>query len=308
MDFNEMKAQYFSEYPETDRDYSFLNKIAVVTFATDPRGNISGRCRFGLVFRHKDSESLIKDGETWICELQQNYNGNRQYFGRAVKKIDGSFLFDLTQDQLKTITDSIWENHRDSVENMICEQYGDIIEKKVSEICSEKEAELQKERESIQSQINEIKGINDGLESKNRELSDMLDQCDGIIESLKQDKGELESRVNDLEAEIAELESRKPEAPRIPVTQMKDSLPGQYVFKISEDALYSKALTDGNYKVRISSDRKQMLITSDPEGTARCIDGMMRLYGLNRLIGQSVDKMPFEDINGGIRIMLDAES
>ena len=308
MDFNQMKAEYFSKYPEEDRDYSFLNKIAVVTFATDSHGNISGRCRFGLVFRHKDSESLIKDGETWICELQENYRGNRQYFGRALKKIDGSFLFDLTQDQLKVITSSIWENNRESVENMIFEQYGDIIDTKVSEICSEKEAELQKGRELLQSQIDEMRGINEGLENKNKDLSEMLDQCDGIIESLKQDKGELESKVDDLKTKITELENMRPEAPRIPVVQMKNSLSGQYVFKISEDALYSKALTDGNYKVRISSDRKQMFITSDPEGTARCIDGMIRLYGLNRLIGQSVDKMPFEDISGGIRIMLDAES
>lgn len=305
MVIRDLMGDYVDKYEEFNRDFSYFSEIAIVKFERDKHGNISGRCRFGLVYRHRDSEPVINEGETWVCELQENPNKVGQYFGKAVEKIGPAFLLDLRKDQIRDIADCIWKNNKESVENMLFEQYGDVIERKVEEICGPKEKELESERKAfLEKEGGYQKTISD-LKKKNEDLSEMLDQCDDIIKSLKEERDGFKSKT-----EGNKDIGPKSEVPpiRIPVAELEEKYPGQYVFRVSEDALYSKSFEDGTYSVHVSSDKRRMLIKQNPGGSVKCEGGMMRLFGLNELMKTSAEKMPYEVVNGTYDVILDIES
>ena len=266
MDFNQFKSQLLQKYDPMDLDIAGLNRVAVVKFEKDSRGKVSGRCAFGRVFRHREYEDIIKDGDTWVCELAENYSANNQYFAKGLVRVDPSFLTDLRADQIKMIAESIWDNHKDAVENVLFEQYGNVIDDRVNDIVSQKEALFEKEKENL-------------LE-KTESLNRTVELSDEIIQSLKEEKKGLESRVKELEERIVSMKvtAALPESSGDPIGNTGT------VVRISDDTLHSRSFTDGMYRVRISADRSMMTVVPDEDGDVECRNGMIRLDGLQCII------------------------
>ena len=268
MDFNQFKAEMMQKYEDRDVDIAMFSRVAVVKFARDTRGNISGKCRFGLVYRHRDYEDSIKEGETWVCELMENYAANGQYFARGLEKVDSAFLMDLRADQLKLVAESIWENSRESVENMMYEQYGNIIDEKVDSIVSERMQPLEEERKVMQERLN-------SLRAENCDLMKGVESYDNALQSMKKEKEELESRVRELEERIQSGIVRT--LPTVSDGVMDDPL---CVVRVADDTLYSKSFSKGMYSVRVSADKHLMTVIPDDSGDIECRDGMMKFNNL----------------------------
>ena len=269
MDFNQFKAEMMQKYDEKDIDVAIFNRIAVVKFVRDSRGNVSGRCRFGLVYRHRDCEDSINEGETWVCELMENYAANGQYFAKGIEKVDPAFLMDLRADQINLVAESIWEHHRGAVENMMYEQYGNVIDERVESKVSELTRSFEEEKAGLQEQI-------DSLKEENESLNRTVTLSDEIIQSLKEEKKGLESEISSFKERVMAPLALQPVIP-------KDVLEDE-VIRISDDTLYSKRFTDGMYSVHFSADRHLMTVDRDEKGSTECRSGMIRLDGLSQII------------------------
>ncbi len=287
MDFNQFKTEMMQKYDGKDLDLALFNRVAVVKFVMDSRGNISGRCRFGLVYRHRDFEDSIKEGETWVCELMENYAASGQYFAKGLEKVDPAFLMDLRADQIGLVAQSIWDNHREAVENVMYEKYGNVIEEKVDAMVSEKTQAFETKKKGLEDEIEVLREENESL-NKTVELSDE------IIQSLKEEKKDLESRLKESEERAAAAKDLMvlPE-----VTEPCASNPGSIV-RISDDTLYSKQLVDGKYTVHVSADRCMMTIRPDDSGGVECKDGMIRLGCLDCIMDRERNVFRFNAESG----------
>lgn len=244
---NDFLKQCAAKYPECDTDISFINKLAVVRFETDNRGNVSGKCSFGLVYRHRECEDSIKAGETWVCELTENfktYSSYRQFFAKGLMKVDASFIFDLKQENMQILADTMWNDHRGYFDSMFDERYSEIVEQKAQERAAELAAETITQVQQLQSEIESLKEKNMGL------VTELADR-DSYIERMRSQR--IQSTSGDVHHPVRRL---------------------------TPDTLYSDGF-DGKYEVCFSADRKKMLIIPDEKGSIESVDRTIVLSELN---------------------------
>ena len=278
MDFNEFKAEFAMKYGDVDTNLSYLNKIRVVPFDVDERGNISGKIQEGLVYRHREYENIIKAGEMWVCLLQENIKGHRQYFATPIQKVDAEFIYGLRHDQMKEMAEYIWRNNRDSVISLLRDEIDAEVESKVDERTSDLS-------ERYSTECSDLKAKVENLENEKKDMESRLDMADSLILELKNDVSEKQKLVNNCQEEIISLKNRMD---RMKVGQSFRE-EGCIVRKES-DTLYFPSLDDGRYKVCISADLSQMTIEENPRGKVSCNDGIMRIDGLNDLIPFTAEK------------------
>ena len=259
MDMFEFREMMAREYDVSEMDTTIFDRVAVIKFDYDERGMISGRCRLGIVFRDKDSESRILPGETWVCSLTQNTP--RQYFGKALMKVDAAMLYGLTMDQLEGITDALWENQRDDMLALMEEKYRPEVEKEI-------EARLEESSGHYEARIKELESVIESLEKKNDEYL------------LKM--GEAEDSVNELKVRLRNAENSVSYSPAV---QSKNNQPSEFkALRVSGDKLYSSEFKDGTYKTFFSVDRTKVQFVPSERGKTVCKDGLMTVMGLERYI------------------------
>ena len=72
------------------------NDVAILCFE-EYNGRVSARYKGCVVYGHWNYEPF-KAGEIWCCQLEMNCKTGKNYFARPIQRIDGNFLYALSQD------------------------------------------------------------------------------------------------------------------------------------------------------------------------------------------------------------------
>lgn len=283
MDMFEFRNMMAQDYNISDVDMGLYDRVAVVKFDYDERGVVSGRCRFGIVFRDRDSESTILPGETWVCSLTQNTP--RQYFGKALMKVDASLLYGLTVEQLEGITDALWENQKDDILAIMEEKYRNSVEEEI-------QARITEQVKTYQDRIEEMESNIIALEKKNDEYLIKLGEADDAM-------AEMKIRMQKAEGGAAPRPAEKP----------KTGHQGFKVLRVAEEKIYSESFRDGTYRIFFTADGRSVRIIPSQKGKAVCIDGMLTVNGLDRYapFGDAVSWDAVADGTGKIELSVAAE-
>ena len=273
MDFEQFRAQMAKQFPEEDVNLSNLKRIRAVRFDVDERGYVSGTADGNLVYRHRDSEADINAGEIWVCELLPNPQQLRQFFAKGIVKVDSSFLYDLTREQLLHLANKVWKDNRDLIEGIILEENRGIIDERVQK-------GIENAIEEYQSRIEELEAKVSRLTQEKENLDGMLSMSDSLIDDLKEEVAKQKEIVSGCQNEIIQLNIRMKNA-RKTIPQAGKV---EYVVRTQPDTLYSRSFEDGTYSVFLNAEKTAMLIERNENGRVECKDGMMRLGGLNDIL------------------------
>lgn len=276
-------AKTGSEYNIDDGDWNLYRRMTVLTFSSDTHGNVSSKYHGMIVYRDRGSEDTILPGETWIVSLTLNPATERNYFARAIKRLDASFMFELSKDQIDEIADCLWKTQRDKVEPVLLEKYADLhkeqVEKEVLERTSKMTAELESANERA-----------DAMEHKSME-------DERIIDSLNKKLALREAAAPQAGAAVRQA---------APVAGIADE--DVTVMRIGPDTLISDFFTGNRYSVHIAADMRVMIIVPDPDGNILCVDNTMTLAGLNAIVpygGDETEMMSkYSPEYGGLTVFL----
>ena len=112
MEFNDWVASHNDKYGTSDEDWSFLSESGVVKFDYDDRNYVSGMYRGKRVYRDNNYLLEINPGEIWIVSLSLNPKTGQNYFAKPIKRIDGSFLYEMKKDEIDSLSLYLWENNK----------------------------------------------------------------------------------------------------------------------------------------------------------------------------------------------------
>ena len=304
MDLLQFQRMMIEEHGEENCEFDSVKRIAMITFRRLDNGNIAGFSTGRTIYRDRESERIINEGETWFCELKQNPKIPHQYFAKAILKVDAGFLFDLRKDQYDEIVDTIWENHRKDIESDLEIMYVNTIEERATSIADERvseyEAILESSRKEMGSYREKVDELGSNLERRTFELRDM--EANNQL---------LNERIHDLEQEIELLRQKNTElmtdmeTNRHRTVRVESRSNSESIIRTDMNTIYSSKFIGSRYKVRFTSDMRRMIITEDADGEVGCSNNVIRLKGLNRIAPFDVPgEMPSESSDNG-RIVIE---
>ncbi|NLN72176.1 MAG: hypothetical protein GX137_05255 [Thermoplasmatales archaeon] len=254
MDFYKLRKELSDKWSLEDDDWSELEKTAILSFERDvDSNNIFSKYGGRMVFRHKNHEDRIFEGETWICSLVLK---NNYYFAKGLQRLDGSFMLELKREQMEDIADAVWNSQKDKIEPVLEEKYKEVMKKAVGEKVAE------------------------AVDEKDSEIRDLNAQ----IEELEQRDSENRQIILSLEEKVRKAESRPMvplDAPAMPPSASLFRTDRAEVERIGPDELYSKDFNRTRYFVHISSDYRILLVRPHDSGDVICIDNKIVLNGLS---------------------------
>lgn len=306
MDFNDFVRENIEKYGEENCDLMNKKRIAAVTFKKNDKGNLAAQSRFGTVFVHTESIPFIKEGETWFCELQQHPHHRNIHHGRGIRKLDESFLLEITKDQMDSIVTAVWEKYRNEVERDLEAKYVGELDERAQKLADGKTdalnvriGELEKELGDANVKISELESNAseeeyrlrcEDLEAQNQLLNE---RNDALLEEIADHKIRI-SELNGL------LKTNNHRMPIQDVGSISDS-----IIRTDANTLYSSRFTDGRYKVRFSSDRSTIQIFADGDGEVRCSNNLLMLKGLNTVLPFDIPGEMSSSVEDDGRIIID---
>lgn len=296
MDLFELQKAFGEENCEFDP----VNRVVMCTFRRMDNGNIAAFSSGRTIYRDHESELLIKEGETWFCELKQSPKISHQYFAKALLKVDASFLYDLRRNQYDELLDHIWEAHRHDIESDLEMMYVDTIDEKAKAIASASIKEYEDREATLKVDLTLLREKVSDLELEKEALVMKAEDSLAEEELHKERVVSLEERIRMLEAERDELrvaldrESHGAEdVPRKKhkVSVPKDDCTEDLLIRTGVDTLYSSRFTRDRYRIRFASDMTYIKFIADENGDVHCKDGNIRVRGLDGVI-------PFDGVKG----------
>ena len=274
MDFLNFQKQMNEQYGTTESDWAPLKKAAVVRFDYDDKNNLSGQYNRKFVYPDKGHIAEFRAGDIWIVSLSDNPKTYGNYFAIPLRKIDASFLYEMSKDQLDSFALSLWENNRTILEPFLDEKYQDIIKERISKAVEEKTDELSKTIEALNNELDELKKTNE--------------QDKDIIQSNEEKIALLTAKITVLEKDppkVAVTASASTEQ-TAPQTDFKEIAEPQVsvIERSGPDSLTSESFTKSRYFVHLSADHKMLLIREDKNGTVICMDNTLILSGLSSIL------------------------
>ena len=276
----ELKAQYGIDEDDLE---DLQKKSIVLTFEEDDGFNKDGEKKIRStykgkpVFRHSGfAEDNIRVGDTWICTLVDK---TTYYFAKAVKKVDASFLLDLTSGQIDDIAQCLWNSQRHILEPAMENKYKEEL----------------------------AKTLDTNFADERRKYDEMIDEQKDMIQRLQRKEAENLAIINSL--------SQKPTAAATDATSVQDSGPTQSipqeisVNRDGPDKISSAYFTSHKYFVHLCPDTKIIILRpNDKLGNAVCIDNAITLKGLSSNSPYNGPRPMVATYNqkyGGIQVHLD---
>jgi hypothetical protein len=292
MDFLELQKAF----GEKNCEFDSVNKVVMCTFRRMENGNIAATSGGRTIYRGRGFEHLIREDETWFCELKQNPNISHQYFANPLLKVDASFLYDLRREQYDELLGHVWKEHRQDIESDLEMMYVDTLDEKAKAIASSSIREYEERETALRSDLAAIEAKVSDLMMDNEAL--VLKEEDHLAkEELYKDRIlSLEERLVALEAErvklMSALEMERKRSAEVPRKKHRVSAPesndaGDLLIRTGVDTLYSSRFTRDRYKIRFASDMSYIKFIADENGDVHCKDGNIRVRGLEGV-------MPFD--------------
>lgn len=278
MEFYDLKRELEEKWGLTENGLDELRDTVILTFERDAKtNNIISKHKGRFVFRDKNHEDRIFEGETWICSLTLK---SSYYFAKGVRRLDASFLLELKREQMEDMAEVIWKEHRGKVEPILEEKYKEVtkraISEKVAEACEEKDREIGE----LYTRIVDL----EGRDAENRQ----------IIASLEERARVAGNRPREPWSGIAaEMEPLHPEK--------------MTVERIGPDEIYSEAFNRTRYFVHISSDYRVLVVRPHDSGDVVCMDNRIVLNGLSMVSpfsGHAPLLSEYSPRYGGIQVYL----
>lgn len=254
MDFYTLRKELNDKWGLEDGSWSELDKTVILSFERDAdTNNIFSKHGGRIVYRHRNHEDRMFEGETWICsiELKNNY-----YFAKGLQRLDGSFMLELKRGQMEDIADAVWRKQKDKIEPILEEKYKEVMKKAVSEKIAEAVGKKEDEINDLNAQIEEL----EQRDTENRQI------------------------ISSLEDKVRRAESMPivpQDAPVMPLSASPFRTGRTEVERIGPDELYSEDFNRTRYFVHISSDYRILLIRPHDSGDVICIDNRIVLNGLS---------------------------
>jgi hypothetical protein len=276
--FMDWVAEASEKFGLTEEDWKELKKAAILTFVEEG-DKIKSTYNGAHVFRHRDSESTIKGGETWICSLDDK---KTYFFAKGLQRVDSSFMFELKKDQVDEMASMTWEKYRHILEPGLEEKYKEVM----------------------------LKNIAQAVEEKSQEYEDRIKTLNESIRLLEQKDTENTNIISSLHEKLNAAESGKKATP---VTDDAYGIP-EYrppvtaaVRRDAPDTISSESFNKSRYFVHLSADHRVIVIRAHEQGNVVCMNNTIILEGLSLI---SSFTKPYDMISeydharGGIRIHL----
>ncbi len=250
-------------------------EAGVVRFDYDDRSNVSGMYHGKRVYRDNNHILDISPGEIWIVSLSLNPSTGQNYFAKPLKRIDGSFLYEMKKDQIDSLSKYLWENNRTILQPFLQEIYESVMNEQIAKAVREQTASLEKTIADLSAQI-------DGLNRIKEEDSKIIAAKEDEVELLKAELLMMESKPS----EAAGTQSSAPRPPEDSPEGFAEKLkPSKHpIIRTGPDTLRSDGFRKSRYFVHLSADHKTLLIRDDPNGNVVCIDSTLTLAGLSTVL------------------------
>ncbi len=242
-------------------------------FDYDDRNYVSGMYRGKRVYRDNNYLLEINPGEIWIVSLSLNPKTGQNYFAKPIKRIDGSFLYEMKKDEIDSLSLYLWENNKTILQPFLEEIYKNVVNEQIAKAVREQTASFEKTISDLSDQIDELKRIKEE---------------DSKIIAAKEKEAEL------LKAKVLVMENDPPaKVPSAAPRPSKDVPEGfgdrlkpssLEIVRTGPDTLRSDGFKKSRYFVHLSVDHKALLIRDDPNGNVVCIDSTMALAGLSTVL------------------------
>lgn len=270
IDWNDFVKDMKIRFGTDESDWEFLRKAAVVKFEKDDRGDISGKYKGIMVFPGREYCDTFNAGDVWIVSLHSNPNGKHNYFAKPIQRLDASFLYDMTKDQVDQIADVLWANNRTALEPLMEERYRDILRESIDSAVSDVRSELE---ETI-SDLREKVSRRDQTIAEDRQI---IESHEKEMDSLKETIKDLESRLSNREVKVVSEPVNHRGHDDFAEFQPKIIA----VVRTGPDTITSEWFNRSRYYVNLSADHSMLLVRPDPKGNVVCMDGILELEGLN---------------------------
>ena len=275
MDFKDWIRENNDKYGTSDDDWDPLMKAGVVRFDYDSKGYVSGMYQGKFVYRDGNHELDINPGDIWIVSLSLNPKTGSNYFAKPLKRIDGSFLYEMKKDQIDELATFLWENNKVILEPALEERYSDVLSEKIAKAVEEQTKSLNETISNLQEQISELTKINE--EDKK------------IIESKEQENSLLSAKLlvieNNPGAVPVKPAKEVPKEPE-PISDFTEQVkpPKNVIVRSGPDTIRSDGFKKSRYFVHLSADHKLLLIRDNKDGNVVCYDNTITLAGLNSIL------------------------
>ncbi len=288
MDFLAWQKAYAEQPAPEGTDEAGLDRIAVVTFR-EFKGSLAGNCRFGRVFKDRMCEADVKEGETWITQLIE-CTGSRLYRGKPLFRLDIDFMVAMNPKLVHEMAEYMWEYRRAAVMAALEPS----VKAEFESVKAERDAIAETVRarlgEAIQKRDDRIAaleaseaGLRESLEAVRAEAGERIAALDAERIRFKVEAEATRAEAGRYQDEILLLKKRLEEAPaaRTPLEAMAEKAhTGNKVFRTGEEELSSGSFRDGKYKGRTYADGSRMILVPDDRGNLECVDGVIRIAGL----------------------------
>lgn len=297
MDWNEFIVQKSEEFDMDLSEWAPLTRNAIVGFDYDDNGNISGKHNGRMVYRDSSTERKILAGETWIVQLTLNPKTGTNYFAKAVRRIDASFLFELNREQRDEIAEAVWSRHRQELEPDMRKLYENRTQLRIANEVYKVNQAHEEEKELMRADIDDLKKSVDEAEARVSELSADLEAALAAKAALEKDLEGRDALIEKLKSSPApEAAAAKP-SKSSKSKKKAEADPDEWnggkgmvgmlpytVTRTGPDTLWSDMFGNKLYKVRISKDGKNMVMRHEKNhGNVACRDGVMCLEGLGAI-------------------------
>lgn len=284
LDFYDFVRDQGEEYGIDPADiYQAVERVEVLYFERDRNNNIVAYQGGRKIVPDRQSGYIISENQLWICSLTSGPGLGISY-AKPLKEIDAPFLYSLLPEHIDRMVDKIWEKNKATLEPQLDQKYQDQIEETISRRVEEEKAALHQQMESMQETI-------DSLERTEAEDK-------SIIESLQTRLEERESIVSAPVAPGEEPHSLSPLSMKLIDLRVRRTGP---------DVIESEHFIHPRYFVHASADTRILVVRPHESGTVICVDGKIRLQGLNFIMPFTQEQDMVADYSsqyGGIRILL----
>ncbi len=287
MDFLAWQKAYSEQPAPEGSDEAGLDRIAVVTFR-DFKGSLAGNCRFGRVFKERLCEADVKEGETWITQLVET-TGARLYRGKPLFRLDIDFITAMNPKIVHEMAEYMWEYRRPAVMEALEPNVKGKLdaaeaerEQAVSEVRARLVESIEKRDERIAALEASESALKEELETVRRESGEGLSALDAERIHFKVEAEAAHAEAGRYQDEILLLKKQLEEASaaRALSAPMAAAASGTKVFRTGEEEVSSGSFRDGRYKGRTYADGSRMILIPDDRGNLECVDGVIRIGGL----------------------------
>ncbi len=285
MDFLEWQKAYSEQSVPEGTDEAGLDRIAVVTFR-DFKGSLAGNCRFGRVFKEQYCEADVKEGETWITQLVET-TGSRLYRGKPLFRLDIDFITAMNPKIVHEMAEYMWEYRRKAV----MEALDDHVKEEFESVKKERDGieetvrarlteSLQKKDARIAALETSEAALKEELETVRREAGERISAMDAERIHFKVEAEAAHAEAGRYQDELLLMRKKAEEAVSAPAVQARPAVGDAKVFRTAADEVTCGSFRDGRYKGRAYADGSKMILVPDDAGNLECVDGVIRIGGL----------------------------